>query len=297
MSRRAPKAPSAPHALTLFDTSAQKATRRAAQASAPHVDDEMLTELERIRTYYRAMDTETTGTRETDEVAEIAAVRIFDGSVSFHSHVRPTVPFHPEVIDPKGKVCFDPAACKTAPYWREVEQHMARASRMPLISWSNPGYEDDEGNWHAGGNFDRRLIEQSRRALGLPELLPHQWAIANLKPIYAAFRGVAVSSSLTLEEACNREWVAFRGRPHTALADAYACVDLIWACVEDGYFRQTDLESYVRDMELSREMAGRGIPPCHPAWLARASAFERRGYVSEAKACREYAKEIEDAHA
>lgn len=147
-----------------------------------------------------ALDTETTGLGETDQVVEVAVLAA-SGEVLLESLVRPSVPVPAEVA---AKTGLSMSCLIDAPTWSQVAPEL----RHVLAGREVVAFNAD---------FDRRLIEQSCRLFGQVAPSPRLWTCAQalMAPLWQKER-------VSLERVCRTLGVAPGG--HRAAADTLATI-------------------------------------------------------------------------
>lgn len=154
------------------------------------------------------LDTETTGMAETDQVIELAVLDL-SGAVLLNTLVRPTVEVSPRAREAHGILDVELAE---APSWPQIEQHLRRLLYGRLVVAHNAA-------------FDLRLLGQTSRAHGLPELPCAGLACtADLLAELNGGRWPRLDVAMKLVGATPPE-----GQSHRALRDAEACWRIVRA--------------------------------------------------------------------
>lgn len=117
------------------------------------------------------LDTETTGTGQTDRIIQIAIVDM-NGEPLFQSLVNPGVPIPAESSAVNG---ITDEMVREAPAWREVSPSVDAILRGRVIGIYN-------------AEFDLRLLRQTNKAYGLPMNIETNQAFCVMK-LFAAFYG------------------------------------------------------------------------------------------------------------
>jgi DNA polymerase III epsilon subunit-like protein len=147
----------------------------AAAAADSHGLDEHRARLQRIARGWLArrplfLDTETTGTRATDEIVELAILDA-DGTVLLEQRVKPRKPIPPDATRVHGISDFD---VRAAPCWQEVHPAVHRLLHGRALVIYNAA-------------FDLRLLVQTARVHRCPRP-PAETAFCAMK-LYAEWHG------------------------------------------------------------------------------------------------------------
>lgn len=181
------------------------------------------------------VDTETTGIGEGTTIVEIAAVRLADLKLLYHSYVRPLHGFEREAAKTLEAGGLNLDMLKSAPRWPDVAPEFVQKVNGVLVAWN--------------AEFDERAVRQSCTAHNLElELIPGSIAWLKYSPLGRPLYGFApwtcamrAYTKLTgrgwmlgLGKALEMAGIAFPGVPHTALGDCFAVGSLIHNVLGSG---------------------------------------------------------------
>lgn len=150
---------------------------------------------------YLILDTETTGLRN----AEFVQLSMIDlgGRVIVNTLAKPSIPIEPGAQQVHG-ISMEQLA--DAPTYAQLYPHLARAVDGRIILAYNAA-------------FDSRVIEQTARNHGAPNLCPDEWQCVMLQ--YAAYFGQWDEYHESFK------WQKLQGGDHSALGDCRATLDVL----------------------------------------------------------------------
>lgn len=186
-----------------------------------------------------------------DSITEIAAVRIHDKKVLFHSLVKPEEEFNPKALELATKAGFPLHLLDSAPTWNLVFRDFCDAVHPGLYT----GWNSD---------FDDRMIRAMNARWGAPPKIAgthagaYQMHLISFKPyelytsiglapwcdsmeVYMRVKGLG--RRISLENASLEENIGYSGTAHNATADCLMVADIIHQiCNQNG------LQPTVRNM-------------------------------------------------
>lgn len=181
------------------------------------------------------LDSETTGLGEAAQIIELGIVDS-SGAVVFESRLRPSVPIEVEAEEVHG-ICE--ADLAEAPTWGDVAEQVEAllAGRRVLIF---------------NANFDVALLRQTARAFGHSTTWIDELDARCVMDLAAhAFGATNRYGTISLSNAVCRAGAEWRGKSHSAVADALAALDVVRAIADRRRQREAELEALLRAESIS----------------------------------------------